>query len=74
MRPVSVAVFRELGEDPLEVCLVQDQQPVEAFPTWVPLSRARRSGLPAVDGDLRALIRQMRAANPLWGGRESLAS
>lgn len=30
-------------------------------------SRPRRAGRPAVAGDIRALIRQMHAANPLWG-------
>jgi hypothetical protein len=34
---------------------------------WHRKSRARRPGRPAVGGDLRALIRQMHAANPLWG-------
>ena len=34
---------------------------------WWWRSRPRRTGRPAVDTDIRALIRQMRAANPLWG-------
>ena len=34
---------------------------------WRWTSRPRRVGRPALASDLRALIRQMRAANPLWG-------
>ena len=34
---------------------------------WWWKSRRRRPGRPAVAADLRALIRQMHAANPLWG-------
>jgi transposase InsO family protein len=34
---------------------------------WRRRSRPRRAGRPAVAVDLRALIRQMHAANPLWG-------
>ena len=34
---------------------------------WRWNSRPRRVGRPALAADLRALIRQMRAANPLWG-------
>ena len=34
---------------------------------WRWNSRPRRVGRPALASDLRALIRQMRAANPLWG-------
>ena len=34
---------------------------------WRWKSRPRRVGRPALAADLRALIRQMRAANPLWG-------
>jgi len=34
---------------------------------WRWRSRPRRPGRPAVAADLRALIRQMQAANPLWG-------
>jgi len=34
---------------------------------WRWKSRSRRPGRPAVGGDLRALMRQMHAANPLWG-------
>jgi len=34
---------------------------------WLWTSRPRRSGRPAVAVDIRALIRQMHAANPLWG-------
>ncbi len=34
---------------------------------WRWNSQARRVGRPALASDLRALIRQMRAANPLWG-------
>ena len=39
VRPMPVVVLHELGEDPLELRLVQDQQPVEAF-------RANRSHKP----------------------------
>jgi hypothetical protein len=38
---------------------------VAAYWRWN--SRPRRVGRPALAADLRALIRQMRAANPLWG-------
>ena len=38
---------------------------VRALLAW--RSRPRRPGRPAVAADLRALIRQMQAANPLWG-------
>jgi transposase InsO family protein len=34
---------------------------------WRRRSRPRRAGRPAVAVDIRALIRQMHAANPLWG-------
>jgi hypothetical protein len=34
---------------------------------WQWRSRPRRAGRPAVGADLRALIREMQAANPLWG-------
>jgi hypothetical protein len=34
---------------------------------WWWKSRPRRAGRPAVSADIRALIRQMHAANPLWG-------
>jgi putative transposase len=34
---------------------------------WRWQSRPRRPGRPPVGGDLRALIRQIHAANPLWG-------
>ena len=34
---------------------------------WRWRSRPRRAGRPAVGADLRALVRQMQAANPLWG-------
>jgi len=34
---------------------------------WRWRSRVRRRGRPAVDRDVRALVRQMRQANPLWG-------
>jgi len=34
---------------------------------WPWRSRPRRPGRPAVAVDIRALIRQMQAANPLWG-------
>jgi hypothetical protein len=34
---------------------------------WQWRSRPRRAGRPAVGADIRALIRQMQAANPLWG-------
>jgi hypothetical protein len=34
---------------------------------WSWKSRRRQPGRPAVAADLRALIRQMQAANPLWG-------
>jgi putative transposase len=34
---------------------------------WSWTSRRRRPGRPAVAADLRALIRRMQAANPLWG-------
>jgi putative transposase len=34
---------------------------------WWWKSRPRRAGRPAVAADIRALIRQMHAANPLWG-------
>jgi putative transposase len=34
---------------------------------WVWKSRPRRAGRPPVGADIRALIRQMHAANPLWG-------
>ncbi len=34
---------------------------------WRRKSRPRRVGRPALAADLRALIRQMRDANPLWG-------
>jgi putative transposase len=34
---------------------------------WCWKSRPRRAGRPAVGADIRALIRQMGAANPLWG-------
>ena len=34
---------------------------------WQWRSRPRRAGRPAVGGDIRDLIRQMHAANPLWG-------
>jgi len=31
MRPVDIVMIHENGEDPLEMLLIQDQQPVEAF-------------------------------------------
>ena len=34
---------------------------------WYWKSRPQRAGRPAVGADIRALIRQMHAANPLWG-------
>ena len=34
---------------------------------WSWRSRPQRAGRPAVAADVRALIRQMHAANPLWG-------
>jgi len=34
---------------------------------WRWRSRPRRAGRPAVAADIRTLIRQMQAANPLWG-------
>jgi hypothetical protein len=34
---------------------------------WWRKSRPRRAGRPAVAADIRALIQQMHAANPLWG-------
>ena len=33
VRPSCVVVLDELGENPLEMALVSDEQPVEAFPT-----------------------------------------
>jgi hypothetical protein len=41
---------------------------------WWWKSRPRRAGRPSVSADIRALIRQMHAANPLWGPRGSTAS
>jgi hypothetical protein len=34
---------------------------------WRWTSRSRRPGRPGIDADIRRLIREMRAANPLWG-------
>jgi hypothetical protein len=31
MRPVAIVMIRENGEDPLQMLVVQDQQPVETF-------------------------------------------
>ena len=41
---------------------------------WWWKSRPRRAGRLAVALDIRALIRQVHAANPLWGARVSTAS
>ena len=42
--------------------------------SWAKLSRRPQMGRPSVNAEIIALVRQMAAANPLWGAPRSMAN